>query len=126
VAAPDYVPTDPIEMVRGYSSPPSRKRSWTADRPGDLDAGQPPGTRLGTQGPDQGYAYKLVSNHFDDQLQLGKLSRVDVVSGCVASDRQSGIPSAKYLILRTKIQSFLNSTDHRGAKSTPNYKTSHP
>ena len=91
MAAPDYVPTDPTDTVRRYSSPPSRKRSWTADRPGDLVAGQPEGTRFGTQGPDQGYAYKLVS-HFDDRLQLGKLSREDVVSGCVAiAMRRSGM-----------------------------------
>jgi hypothetical protein len=46
---------------------------------------------LGTQGPDQGYAYKLV-NHFDDRLQLGSLSREDVVSGCVAiAMKRSGL-----------------------------------
>ncbi len=91
MAAPDYVPTDPTDTVRRYSSPPSRKRSWSADRPGDLDQGQPEGVRFGTQGPDQGYAYRLVS-HFDDRLQLGKLSREDVVSGCVAiAMRRSGL-----------------------------------
>lgn len=83
MAAPDYVPTDPTDKVRRYSSPPSRKRSWVADRPGDLAEGQPEGTRLGTQGPDQGYAYKLV-NHFEDRLELGALSKDDVVAGCVA------------------------------------------
>lgn len=54
-----------------------------ADRPGDLDHGQPEGSRFGSQGPDQGYAFKLAS-HFDDKLHLGKLSRDDVIAGCVA------------------------------------------
>lgn len=45
--------------------------------------GQPEGALLGTQGPDQGYAYRLA-NHFDDRLSLGKLAKDDVVSGCVA------------------------------------------
>lgn len=91
MAAPDYVPTDPTDKVRRYSSPPPRKRSWVADRPGDLVAGQPGGTRLGTQGPDQGYAYKLV-NHFDDMLHIGALSKDDVVSGCVAvAMKRSGL-----------------------------------
>ncbi len=39
--------------------------------------------RLGSQGPDQGYALKLV-HLFDDKLHLGALDREDVVAGCVA------------------------------------------
>jgi hypothetical protein len=54
-----------------------------ADRPGDLGGPQPTGTRLGAQGPDQGYALTLVSL-FDDRLHLGKVHHDDAVAGCVA------------------------------------------
>ncbi len=81
MAAPDFVPTDRSQVVRGYHSPPRRIRSWSANRPGDLDAGQPSGARLGAQGPDQGFAFKLV-DQFD--LKLGRVHRDDAVAACVA------------------------------------------
>ena len=91
MAAPDYVPTDPTQNVRTYSSPPSRNRSWMADRPGDLPGEHPTGERLGVPGPDQGYALKLA-RLFDDQLELGALSHDDVVAGCVAvACKRSGL-----------------------------------
>jgi hypothetical protein len=62
MAAPKFVPTDPSDLVRTYSSPPRRGTSWVADRPGDLDGRQPEGERLGTPGPDQGYALKLAES----------------------------------------------------------------
>ncbi len=83
MAAPEFVPTDPTEIVRKYSSPPRRPGSWKADRPGEIRHGQPSGTRLGTQGPDQGYVYKLVGL-FDEKLQLGRVSHDDAVAGCSA------------------------------------------
>ncbi|MEM8923540.1 MAG: hypothetical protein AAGD35_08535 [Actinomycetota bacterium] len=83
MAAPDFVPTDPTHRVRAYSSPPRRPDAWRADRPGDLGAGQPQGSRLGSPGPDQGYAYKLVG-HFDDKLHLGAVAHADAEAGCVA------------------------------------------
>ncbi len=83
MAAPDYVPTDPTEKVRTYSSPPRRGDSWVADRPGDLDGPQPSGPRLGAQGPDQGYALTLA-HLFDGQLHLGGVHHDDAVAGCVA------------------------------------------
>lgn len=42
----------------------------------------PRGIRLGTTGPDQGYAYKLVRS-FDDRLELGEVHEADAVAGCV-------------------------------------------
>ncbi len=72
-----------MEKVRRYSSPPRRGDSWVADRPGDLGGPQPTGTRLGAQGPDQGYALTLVKL-FDDRLQLGDVSHDDAVAGCVS------------------------------------------
>ncbi len=83
MAAPAFVPIDPTEIVRKYSSPPRRPGTWKADRPGDLVDGQPRGARLGTQGPDQGYVYKLLGL-FDDRLHLGAVNRNDAVAGCCA------------------------------------------
>lgn len=83
MAAPDHVPTSPTQRVRSYSSPPRRTDAWIADRPGELQGGQPSGPALGTAGPDQGYAYRLV-HLFDDRLHLGEVDRDDAVAGCVA------------------------------------------
>lgn len=83
VAAPDFVPTDPTQRVRAYTSPPRRADAWVADRPGDLEGGQPSGDRLGSIGPDQGYAFRLV-RQLEDQLHLGRVGRDDAVAGCVA------------------------------------------
>jgi len=83
VAAPEHVPVDPTQQVRGYSSPPRRNDPWLADRPGELDGPQPSGPALGTAGPDQGYAFRLV-HLFDDRLNLGGVARGDAVAGCVA------------------------------------------
>lgn len=83
VAAPDFVPIDPTQRVRSYTSPPARGDGWRADRPGDLAGPQPRGAQLGNIGPDQGYAYKLAGL-FDDQLKLGAVGHDDAVAGCVA------------------------------------------
>ena len=83
MAAPDYVPTDPAQRVRAYSSPPRRADSWRAERPADLSGPQPKGAALGTAGPDQGYAFRLV-HQFDDRLHLGGVGRDDAIAGCVA------------------------------------------
>ena len=85
MSAPSHVPVSPVAKVRTYSSPPWRDRSWVADRPGDLDgAGQPQGERFGVPGPDQGYAYKLVSQ-FASRLRLQAGEHLDdVTAGVVA------------------------------------------
>lgn len=77
------MPTDPTQRVRAYSSPPRRNDSWEADRPGDLGGAQPSGSRLGSIGPDQGYAFRLV-RHLEELLTLGRVKRDDAVAGCVA------------------------------------------
>jgi hypothetical protein len=62
-----------------------------ADRPGDIDRGQPVGAGLGTPGPDHGYALKLA-RAFDDRLKVGNLRHDDVVAGCVAiACKRSGL-----------------------------------
>lgn len=83
VAAPDFVPTDPTHRTRVYSSPPLRPGGWKADRPGEIAGSQPTGAALGTTGPDQGYAYKLV-RHLEDRMHLGDVKRDDAVAGSVA------------------------------------------
>lgn len=69
--------------MRSYTSPPRRGDAWIASRPGDLATRQPKGPRLGSMGPDQGYAYRLV-RQFEGKLSLGKVDHDDAVAGCVA------------------------------------------
>ena len=83
VAAPDFVPTNPTQTVRIYSSPPLRPGGWTRGRAGEIEGSQPTGQALGTTGPDQGYALKLV-RHIEDRLHLGDVKRADVIAGGVA------------------------------------------
>lgn len=68
MGAPEHVPlsTDP---VRSYRSAPRRPGSWMADRPGELTGRQPVGERLGSPGPDQGYALTLA-RQFDGQVKV--------------------------------------------------------
>lgn len=84
MAAPDYVPPFTTRPARTYASPPRRPTQWTADRPADLDEGQPAGPGLGWQGPDQGFVLRLV-RLFDDSLVLtpGE-DHDDVTAGCVS------------------------------------------
>jgi hypothetical protein len=70
------VPTDPFvapnledtprqapNLAPGVSYPPAR--GWRADRPGDLEAGQPQGDLLGRPGPNIGYALALAERARD-------------------------------------------------------------
>jgi hypothetical protein len=69
MAAPEYVPEDRRKVLRAYESPPRRLGSWRPERPGDLLGGQPRGTYLGNQGPDQGYLLALA-DRFKGKLTL--------------------------------------------------------
>lgn len=114
MSAPDYVPTNVTEKVRTYSSPPSRNRSWMADRPGDIDGQWPTGDGLGTPGPDQGYAIKLAAG-FSERLHLGNLHQDDVTAGCVAvATKRSGLlgraPIVHDLTAAFTIWGFLDET----------------
>lgn len=85
MSAPHFVPASPIADVRSYASPPRRNRSWTSDRPGDLGGeGQPDGPRLGTPGPDQGYAYKLIGQFAGKVFTAEGERDDDVVAGVIA------------------------------------------
>ena len=82
MAAPNYVPRS-ASAEKYYESPPRRKDSWVAQRPAELAEGQPRGAGLGHQGPDQGYALKLVRG-FEDKVALRSGERwEDAAAGCV-------------------------------------------
>lgn len=83
MAAPDYVPVTLSDQPRqALDLPPPRH--WMADRPGDLDRGQPLGPKLGRPGPDQGYALKLADLIHD---------RVKVTDGEDVEDALAGAVS---------------------------------
>ena len=70
MAAPEHVPVDRNQPVRGYESPPRRPQPWLPDRPAEVvEEGQPRGERLGNQGPDQGYMLSLA-RRFEGKLTL--------------------------------------------------------
>jgi hypothetical protein len=68
-------------LAPGVVIPPAGR--WTADRPGDLAAGQPTGTLLGRPGPNVGYALTLV-NRWRDRFRLGALEHYDDAAAVVA------------------------------------------
>ena len=83
MAAPEFVPQKPGQLVRNYKSPPWRPDRWLADRPADLDDFQPTGEQFGNPGPDQGYVLKLA-RHFEGKLTLteGEQER-DALAGAI-------------------------------------------
>lgn len=84
MAAPEHVPVDTNREARGYESPPRQPEPWMAIRPAEVvDEGQPRGTRLGNQGPDQGYVLSLA-RRFEGKLTLtpGEHER-DALAGAV-------------------------------------------
>ena len=83
MAAPQYVPVKAIDDTRLYTSPPRRPGSWTQDRPAELLSGQPRGDRLGSPGPDQGFALTLAER-FRDRLALRPGEHADdTLAGCL-------------------------------------------
>lgn len=84
MAAPEFVPTAPDQLVRSYSSPPPREGSWMADRPAELHGPQPRGEQLGDPGPDQGYALTLA-DRFAGRLSLSAGEHeADALAGAAA------------------------------------------
>jgi hypothetical protein len=83
MAAPDYVPVPLADQPRqSLALPPPRH--WMADRPADLQRGQPVGPKFGVPGPDQGYALKLAER-LADRVQVADGEHVeDALAGAVA------------------------------------------
>lgn len=115
MAAPKFVPTDPTDLVRSYQSPPRREGSWMADRPGELGGRQPEGERLGTPGPDQGYALKLAES-FRGKLTLrtGEDESDAIAGGSAIAMKRSGLfgraPVVHDLRVGLGIWGFLDSS----------------
>ncbi len=82
MAAPEYVPVSLNELPR-LKEPIPAPGSWKADRPADLQSGQPTGDKFGRPGPDQGYALTLA-RRFEDRLVLTDGEHPeDAVAGCL-------------------------------------------
>ncbi len=84
MAAPEYVPAPTDDNARVYVSPPWRPDSWMADRPAELDGRQPSGPRLGSPGPDQGYAMKLAGQFRGRLVLTPGEHEEDALAGCLA------------------------------------------
>ena len=83
MAAPKFSPVSPVENTRSYESPPHVPDSWRPTRPAEIHGFQPEGSRMGYQGPDQGFAIKLA-NTFKNRIHLAAHeSEADAVRGCL-------------------------------------------
>jgi hypothetical protein len=84
MAAPRFAPVAPNDEVRYYSSPDHVPGGWEPDRPGELVGPQPRGDRLGTPGPDQGFALK-IANRLAPKVRLQPGEQLDdAIRGCLA------------------------------------------
>ena len=83
MAQPEYVPIVPGDRVRGAERLPVPDK-WMANRPAETARGfQPVGNRLGSVGPDAGFALRLA-RRFDDRLELTSTEhKEDAVAGSV-------------------------------------------
>jgi hypothetical protein len=83
MAAPQFVPTSPVDKPRTYESPDHVPEVWKADRPAELTGRQPVGPQLGYQGPDQGYGL-LLAERFRERLQSQPAEHADdAIQGCL-------------------------------------------
>jgi hypothetical protein len=83
MAAPPFVPTDPVDRPRSYESPDHIPSRWVAARPAELSGRQPRGDQLGYQGPDQGYAL-VLAERIGERLHVQHSERLDdALRGCL-------------------------------------------
>ena len=92
MAAPTFVPADPVDTVRWYRSAPRRPDPWVVGRPGEVDSPQPAGEGLGTPGPDAGYALTLAAA-FRGTLTLrpGEHESDAIVGGAAVAMKRAGL-----------------------------------
>jgi hypothetical protein len=82
MSAPKFAPAG-LRETPYYTSPDVVPSPWTPDRAGMVDGPQPYGPRLGTQGPDQGYALVIARRLAPElELQSGEVE-ADVIQGCL-------------------------------------------
>lgn len=83
MAAPRHTRVPPLAEPRAYRSPDHVPESWAPERPGDLEGRQPSGERLGTPGPDQGYALRIARS-LEPQIRLQPGEQLDdAIRGCL-------------------------------------------
>jgi hypothetical protein len=82
MAAPKSTPAG-ARSSSHYTSPDVVPDSWSPDRPGVVEGLQPVGARMGSQGPDQGFAL-TIATRLANRLHLQGLERADdAIRGCV-------------------------------------------
>lgn len=82
MAAPKTAPAGAHESPH-YSSPAVVPEAWDPDRPGVVEGLQPVGPRMGSQGPDQGFAL-TIAKRLAPKLHLQGRERLDdAIRGCV-------------------------------------------
>jgi hypothetical protein len=82
MSAPKSAPAG-LRETPYYTSLDVVPAQWKPDRPGVVDGPQPSGPRLGTQGPDQGYALAIARRLAPElQLQPGEAAE-DAIHGCL-------------------------------------------
>lgn len=80
MAAPRFAPVDDTPY---YTSPDVVPDAWSPDRPGVVDGFQPVGDRLGSQGPDQGFAL-TIAHRLASRVRLQPGERLDdAIRGCL-------------------------------------------
>jgi hypothetical protein len=83
MAAPKYRPEAPGDQARYYESPPHVPRGWMPDRAGEIEGFQPSAPLLGNQGPDQGFALRIVERLRPKLVVQGGEHVDDAVEGCL-------------------------------------------
>ena len=82
MAAPKSSPSGGLES-HYYMSPDVVPDPWFPDRPGVVDGPQPTGSRMGAQGPDQGYALALAERLAPRIRLQGQVQLDDAIRGCL-------------------------------------------
>ena len=79
MAAPRFAPSG-RRSRRYYTSPAVVPGAWQPDRPAEIDGLQPEGPRLGSQGPDQGFALTIAAR-LRDRVRVTDGESVDDAVG---------------------------------------------
>ena len=82
MAAPKSAPAG-ASASRYYSSPDVVPSSWDPQRPGVVEGLQPVGARMGSQGPDQGFALTIATQLAPKVHLQGRERLDDAIRGCV-------------------------------------------